>query len=171
MGFCEINIEDCDVNFIHELSTDYSLVSATSDGRTNMLTAAWAQLGFLWNRPVATVYIRPSRYTKEFIDASGRFTVSFIKDHPDAMLYLGRHSGRDEDKLAKTDLDLIFYEGDPVYEQAFCVLICKVIYVQQLDLELFKDKSIIDKCYPQGNVSIGYVGQIEKILVPDSKSS
>ncbi len=168
MGFREISIDECDANFIQRLSTDYSLVSATSDNKTNMLTVAWAQMGYLWNRPVATVYIRPSRYTKEFIDASGRFTVSFIAGHPDAMMYLGRHSGRDGDKLAQTELTLLDYEGDPVYAQADLVLVCRLIYTQQLDLGQLLDDSVENAHYSNGNVSIAYIGQIEKVLVPEN---
>ena len=164
----EIALKELDFNFAHEFASRFSLVSATRDGKTNMLTAAWGQVGFLWKRPVATLYIRPSRYTKEFMDASGRFTISFIEGHEEDMIYLGRHSGRDGDKLAKTGLHLMSVDGDPTYEEAKVVLVCKTIYVQPIDLGCVLDDSIETENYPDGDVSIQYVGEIEKVLVNDS---
>ena len=165
MGFREIPIDKLDFNFITALRDRFCLISATHDGVTNMLTAAWCQVGHVWQYPVATTYIRPSRYTKEFMDASGRFTMCFIDGHEDDVIYLGRHSGRDGDKLAQTGLHLVDYAGDPVYEEADVSLICRTLYVQQVDLECFLERSIVGIRYPEGNVSYEYIGEIEKVLV------
>lgn len=167
MGFKEISTDDIDFNFINGFQKKYCLVSATAEGKSNTLTVAWAQVGHLWNRPVCTAYIRPSRYTKEFMDKSGRFTVAFFDGHADDLIYLGRHSGRDEDKLAKTSLHLVDVDGDPAYEEAKLVLVCKTIYTQQLDLDGCIDETIISNHYANGDVSIAYVGQIEKVLVAE----
>ncbi len=167
MAFKEISIEDCQANFASDFKHRFSLVSATHAGKTNMLTVAWAQVGFLWKRPVATVYIRPSRYTKGFMDASGMFTVSFIDGHEKDVMYLGTHSGRDEDKLAATNLHLVEVDGQPAYEEADLVLVCKIIHAQPLDLSCSLDPTIEQECYPEGDVSIEYIGQIEKILVKE----
>lgn len=167
----EIALADLDFNFANEFATRYCLVSATREGKTNMLTAAWGQVGFLWKRPVATLYIRPSRYTKEFMDASGRFTISFIEGHEKDMIYLGRHSGRDGDKLAQTSLHLVDVDGDPTYEEASLVLVCKTIYVQPLDLSCALDPAIESENYPNGDVSIQYIGQIEKVLTNGGASA
>ncbi|MDY4910454.1 MAG: hypothetical protein SO115_01040, partial [Sodaliphilus sp.] len=39
--------------------------------------ASWGGIGCLWghNDPVATIYLRPSRYTKEFVDKEDHFTL------------------------------------------------------------------------------------------------
>lgn len=167
MAFKEISIEECTANFASDFKHRFSLVSAKDADKTNMLTVAWAQVGFLWKRPVATVYIRPSRYTKGFMDASGMFTVSFIDGHEKDVMYLGTHSGRDEDKLAATSLHLVDIDGQPTYEEADLVLVCKIIHAQQIDLSCSSDPTIEKECYPQGDVSIEYIGQIEKIFVKE----
>ena len=41
------------------------------------MTISWGGLGTLWERPVATVYVKKNRYTFEFMEESDYFTVSF----------------------------------------------------------------------------------------------
>lgn len=53
-------------------------VSAAKDGKANTMTASWGGIGVLWGKNVATVYIRPQRHTKEFVDAGDTFTISFF---------------------------------------------------------------------------------------------
>lgn len=43
------------------------------------MTASWGGIGVIWNKNVVTVYIRPQRYTREFVDASDHFTLTFLK--------------------------------------------------------------------------------------------
>jgi len=58
------------------VQNDWYLVTAEDGGVANTLTAAWGGLGNLCWKSTATVYIRPQRYTKKFMDASGRFTMT-----------------------------------------------------------------------------------------------
>ena len=44
------------------------------------MTISWGGLGTLWGKPVATVYVRESRYTHEFMDREDYFTVSFYPE-------------------------------------------------------------------------------------------
>ena len=44
----------------------WTLITAGDRERCNTMTASWGGLGVLWNRPVATIYVRPQRYTYEF---------------------------------------------------------------------------------------------------------
>ena len=61
----------------HKIGKDWLLISARKDGITNTMTASWGALGHLWNKDIAIVFIRPQRYTREFVDASDSFTLSF----------------------------------------------------------------------------------------------
>ena len=45
---------------------------------TNTMTASWGGVGVLWGKNVVTTYIRPQRYTKEFVDAQDVFTITFF---------------------------------------------------------------------------------------------
>lgn len=65
-------------NFIEIIGKEWMLVSAGDKDEFNMMTASWGGVGFLWNKPVVFVFIRPERYTREFVDAKGAFTLSFL---------------------------------------------------------------------------------------------
>ena len=75
---------------------DWMLVCAGKKGRFNMMTASWGGIGWLWNRPVAFVFIRPERYTHEFVEAEERLSLSFFTEAwRDALKFCGSKSGRD----------------------------------------------------------------------------
>ena len=74
---------------------NWFLVSAGKDKNVNCLTAGWFGLGNVWEKKVATIYIRPQRHTKKFIDETGRFTLTFFENQKNALVYLGSHSGKD----------------------------------------------------------------------------
>ena len=167
MPYKRISTSELDINFPELLSTEYSLVGAKADGKANALAAAWAQIGYLWNRPVATVYIRPGRYTREFIDNSGIFVISFIHDHEDEVWYMGKHSGRDEDKAANAGLHPIEIDGIPTFEEAHTVISCKVIYKQQISPSFIKNQQIIDAHYQTKDLSFQYIGEIENIFIKE----
>ena len=45
----------------------WTLITAGTQDRCNTMTASWGGLGVLWNKNVATIYVRPQRYTFEFL--------------------------------------------------------------------------------------------------------
>ena len=71
----------------------------------NTMTVAWGYFGILWNKPCAVVFVRPTRYTYEFINKYDSFTLcSFNTSYQDDLSLLGTKSGRDGDKIAETKL-------------------------------------------------------------------
>ncbi len=68
-------------NFIEIIGKEWMLVSAGDKEKFNMMTASWGGAGFLWNKPVVFVFIRPERYTREFVDAKGAFTLPSWEKH------------------------------------------------------------------------------------------
>ena len=87
------------------IGKDWMLITAQKDGKVNTMTASWGGMGVIWNKNVAFVFIRPSRYTKEFVDNTDSFSLSFFgEEYKDKLTYLGRTSGRDENKIEKAGL-------------------------------------------------------------------
>lgn len=144
----------------------WMLVAATDkSGRTNAMTASWGGMGVLWGKKVAFVFIRPQRYTKRFVDDADVFSLSFFDDSYKKMLgYMGKVSGKDEDKIAKSGLTLTVEDGAPVFEEAVMTLICRKLYRQTLKEENFIDKSNIEKWYPEKDYHDVYVAEIVKEL-------
>ena len=72
-----IAIKDLSENFFEVIGKEWMLVTAGNKDHFNTMTASWGGIGFLWNKPVVYVFIRPERYTFEFIEKSEYFTLSF----------------------------------------------------------------------------------------------
>lgn len=144
----------------------WMLVAATDkSGRTNAMTASWGGMGVLWGKKVAFVFIRPQRYTKRFVDEAAKFTLSFFDDSYKNMLgYMGKVSGKDEDKIAKSGLTVTDRNGAPVFKEASLTLVCRKTYRDTLKEENLIDKSIIEKWYPQRDYHDVYVAEIVEEL-------
>ena len=101
--------EDFDQSVFRLIGKEWMLVTAKNqEGKVNTMTASWGGLGVMWGKNVAVTVLRPQRYTKEFIDQSESFTLSFYDDtFKKDLSYLGSVSGRDEDKIAKTMMGII----------------------------------------------------------------
>lgn len=73
----------------------WALVTAGTPEHYNTMTISWGGLGTLWERPVATVYVKKNRHTFAFMEESDYFTVSFYpKEQRRALSLLGSTSGR-----------------------------------------------------------------------------
>lgn len=79
--------------------------STGTQEKFNMMTASWGGTGVLWAKPVAFIFIRPERYTYQFIEEGETLTLSFLgEEHKDIHKICGSKSGRDIDKVAATGL-------------------------------------------------------------------
>ena len=144
------------------IGTQWTLITAGTKDACNTMTASWGGLGILWNKPVATVYIRPQRYTKGFVDEQGTFTLSFLPEEYRAQLtYCGRTSGRDEDKIARCGFTVETGEnGAPYIGEAELVLVCRALYRQTLTPDSFLEPELIDKNYPNRDFHDMYIAEI-----------
>ncbi|MBQ9539604.1 MAG: flavin reductase [Treponema sp.] len=134
-------------------------------GRVNTMTASWGGLGVLWNKNVATVYVRPSRYTKEIIDKTDTFSLSVLpQKYKGALDYCGSHSGRDGDKFRPAKLDVEYLNGTPWVKQARLVLFCYKLYAQPFDPYAFCDEKYLKQNYKKDDFHTMYIGEIYKVM-------
>ncbi|MFI3206836.1 MAG: flavin reductase [Clostridia bacterium] len=165
--FKEYSAKDYDFNAFKLIGDEWMLVTAEKDEKVNSMTASWGGVGILWGKPVAFVFVRPQRYTKEFIDNADGFSLSVLPDgNKDKLTYFGKISGRDEDKIAKTGFTVLHSDKVPYFEDAEKVFILKKLYEQKLDPDCFIDKELL-KNYPRNDFHHVYVAEIEKILVKE----
>lgn len=166
--FQEISAKNLNENAFQMIGSDWLLVTAQKDGKANTMTASWGGIGVMWGKDVAYIVIRPQRYTKEFIDGSDTLSLSVLPEgNKDIYGYLGKVSGRDEDKITKSGLTLVHDNGTPYFEEAKTVLICRKLFAQDMKPEAFLDQSILDKWYPDRDYHTMYICEIEKVLVKD----
>ena len=116
--FEKVDIHSLSFNPFDKFGKGWLLISATKNGKTNTMTASWGTLGHLWNKDVAIIFIRPQRYTKEFVDESETFTLSFFDDKHKELSYLGTKSGKDEDKISKVNFHIEMVDGNPTFKEA-----------------------------------------------------
>ena len=173
--FKTIQPEKISDNAFSLIGKDWLLVSACTKsvdeegnittGRANTMTASWGGLGVLWNKNVATIYLRPSRYTKELIDSTDTFSLSVLpQKYKTALDYCGCHSGRDGDKFGPSKLDVEYMNGTPWIKQARLVIFCRKLYAQTFDPYSFTDEKILKQNYKKDDFHTMYIGQIEKVI-------
>lgn len=164
--FKECNPETFDRSPFRMIGREWMLVTAgKDDGACNTMTASWGGMGVMWGKNVAFVVIRPQRYTKEFVDASDTFSLSFLPGSYQKQLgYLGSVSGRDEDKIGRAALTVAHHGPTPYFEEADTVFVCKKLYAQKYDPACFVDRTIGGEWYPEQDYHTLYIAEIETIL-------
>ncbi len=169
----EIQIQDLKLNPFTLFGQDWMALAAgnEADG-CNAMTVSWGHLGALWEQdshrnrlPTAICYVRPSRYTKEFMDKEACFTLShFPEQYRKALGYLGSRSGRNGDKIKAAGLTPVFSNGTIYFAEADMVFICRKLYSAQLTESGFESRELVDFNYPDRDFHTMYVGEIIKIL-------
>ena len=164
----EIPISELNLNPYEKIGKEWMLLTAGGEGNYNTMTCSWGHLGCLWNLPTAICYVRPQRYTREFIDREDRYTLCFFPEqYKKALGYLGTKSGRDEDKVAAVGLTPVHEAGITYFAEASLVIVCRTLYQAPLREEYFRDKEVMAEDYPERDFHDLYIGHIEKVLVSE----
>lgn len=164
--FQQIDVKQWNQNVFSAIGDQWMLITAGTKDRCNTMTASWGGLGVLWGKPVATAYIRPQRYTKEFVDAQDCFTLSFFgEEHRKALALCGAKSGREIDKAAQCGFTVAESAcGAPYFEEAQLVLVCRKLYVDTIKPECFLDRECDTRWYPEHDYHTVYIGAITEAL-------
>jgi len=132
------------------------LVTTQADGKVNTMTISWGTLGIQWGKPIFTVFVRQSRYTKTFLDKNPEFTINVPVGTCDKQILAvcGTESGRDVDKFQKLGLTQVPGEtvSVPGIAQLPLTLECKVIYRQDQDLSALR-ADLRTACYKPGTAN------------------
>lgn len=164
--FLEIQPEALEKSPFQMIGKDWMLITAQNNTGVNTMTASWGGLGVMWNKNVAYIVVRPQRYTKEFLDSSNTFSLTFFDpDFKKQLGYLGKVSGRDEDKIAGAGLTITHSGDTPYFEEANLAIICKKLYAQEFKPECFIAEELPGQIYPQNDYHTLYIAEVEKILI------
>ena len=156
-----IAVKDLKENVFSLIGDEWMLVTAGTVDNCNTMTASWGGLGVMWGESAATIYIRPQRYTKEFIDREEYFTLSFFDpEYKKELALCGAKSGRELDKIKECGFTVACGEGGaPYFEQARLVVVCRKRYAQEMDPAAMP-QVVKEKWYPQQDYHTMYIGQI-----------
>ena len=168
-SFKEIKPIEITENPFKLIGNDWMLVTAEHEGKCNMMTASWGGVGIMWNKPVAYTFIRPQRYTFDFLEKGEYFAISFLPEgYKEQLSFCGTKSGRDFDKVKETGLTPVFDEKAPYFAESKVVVICRKMYAQSLNGESIVDKSVFSSYAPDGSdFHKMYISEIEKVLVKE----
>jgi len=143
------------------------IITCKNNDKVNAVSAKWGGVGYVWDKRVTFIFVRMNRYTRECIDNSGEYSISFIDQeaYRGALKYLMMVSGRDEDKIAGARLTVNYYQGIPFIDEAREVIPCKVLYSNPFNESGFIDKNIIQDLHQDSDPYIMYVGEVQTILL------
>lgn len=147
------------------LRDQWMLITAGSEKQCNTMTASWGGVGVLWGVPMATIYVRPQRYTKEFIDREEYVTLSFLPDtYRKELAFCGKESGRTVDKIKECGFTVETRGEQTSYiGEAELVLVCKKRYTQAMDPSAIPE-DVKAKWYPEEDYHQMYFCEILEIL-------
>ncbi len=162
--FFETDLNKIDENVFKLIGTDWMLITAGTKDSFNTMTASWGGMGVLWNKPVTYIFVRPQRYTYEFLEREKSYSLSFFDEkYRKALTLCGSKSGRDIDKVREAALTPVVSENGIVYfAEAKLVVECSKMYYQDIDPANFLDPSI-NGMY-NNDYHRMYIGQITKII-------
>lgn len=165
--FHEIKVAEIDKNPFSLIGEQWMLVTAGDETKCNTMTASWGTMGVFFNKNIVTVYVRPQRYTYEFIEKTGKFTLSFLPDsYRKTLMMLGTKSGRDSDKMAESGLTVAMAgENYPYFKEAELVLSCKILYKQDFVGEGMEVPELDAKYFANKDYHRMYMAEIETVLV------
>ena len=159
-----IAIKDLSENFFEVIGKEWMLVTAGSKEHFNTMTASWGGIGWLWNKPVAVVFIRPERFTHGIIEENEFMTLSFLGNSEEARKiysFCGSKSGRDLDKVKETGLIPVETDnGSIAFDQSLLTLECRKLYKDSMTAEKFLDKDLLQWYGAKGGFHDVYVVEI-----------
>lgn len=159
----QTEIRQIEKNFVEMISDQWMLIAAGNEQKFNCMTASWGGIGHLWNKDVVYIFIRPQRYTYQFIESNEFFSINVLGEKYRKLLNeLGSKSGREIDKM-HIEIEPVFEQGNVYYRQSEIVLLCRKIYFQDFNPVNFLDPKI-QKNYPKKDYHRMYIGEIYKTL-------
>ncbi|UWD50367.1 flavin reductase [Clostridioides difficile] len=168
MGFKEVKIEELQFNPFTKIGKEWLLITAGNSDKFNTMTASWGGVGVYWSKNVVTTYIRPQRYTKEFVDNNDTFTIAFFDEkYREALNICGTISGRDINKVEKAELTPYFVDDTVAFEEANMIMVCKKLYHDTMPPENFDAKENDEKWYPNKDYHTMYISEVVKVLIKE----
>jgi len=150
-----------------------ALLTVKADGKVNSMTIGWGTLGIEWGKPLCTVFVRESRFTKTLLDKNPEFTLNIPMDEDcrEILKLCGTKSGRNMDKIEALGLTLEESEAVsvPGIRELPLTLECKVIYKQDQDPAAMNEDALSHYPktpeFPEGDFHTAYYGQIVNVYI------
>ncbi len=169
MGFRKIQLSELNFNPFELIGKGWMLLTGGDKEKYNTMTASWGQLGVLWNKDVMTCYIRPNRYTYEFVENGEYFTASFLgEQYREALKFCGANSGRNCNKAEKAGITPTELDGCIGFDEADMVFVCRKLYSYDMEENSFiTDDGLSEKFYGKDPYHRAYIAEITAVYVKE----
>ena len=169
MAFKKVQLSELTFNPFNLIGSGWMLLTGGSMEKFNTMTASWGQLGVLWNKNVLTCYIRPNRYTFEFVDNGEYFTASFLgEQYRNALKFCGANSGRDCDKAKEAGITPTEFDGCVGFGEADMVFVCRKLYSYEMNADSFEvNDGSCEKFYAADPFHKAFIAEITAVYVKE----
>jgi len=155
------------IPLFHALNDRWMLLASgeNSPGAFNVMTVSWGGMGIMWNKPFVMVGVRPSRFTYEFMEKTGDFTLSaFPGEFKDQLTLCGTRSGRAMDKVKACGFTPVPSStvSTPGFDEAELIFECSTMYYHDINPAHFL-AAHIEKNYGGRDYHRMYLGEINAI--------
>ena len=158
-------IELLEMDPFKKISQDWMAISAGNEEKANTMTASWGGFGTIWDRSVCFIFVRESRYTKEFLDRERGFSLTFFEKRDKQILkYFGSVSGRDEDKLKNAKMHFSYFKGVPYINEGNVILICRKLAKVPMEKDTILVPLIDQMFYEKGDYHTMYIGELTQVM-------
>lgn len=146
-----------------------AVLTAGNETKCNSMLIGLGGFGTWLSIPMATVYVKQIRYTKQLMDSSEYFSICFFpREMRGKTNYFATHSGRDEDKYKGSGIKPFKIDDSIGLEGATEVYICKKIYSGDIDSKKVVDcqakKNFFNLDDPMDYFTF-YMGEVVRVLV------
>jgi flavin reductase (DIM6/NTAB) family NADH-FMN oxidoreductase RutF len=166
MSFVEVSPQEFSVRPFYSFEKQWFALCAGVPGERNVMCCSWGMFGSLWGKPMAQVFVRPTRFSYHLLDRYDTFTMNALpQDLHKTLAKIGAVSGRDLDKFAEFGLtpETSPLVPTPYIAEAERVYLCRRVYSGFLDPNRFEDPKI-EGNYPNKDYHKFFVGEILQIL-------
>lgn len=159
-------IEMLECNPFTMIGKNWAVLTAGNQHKANVMTISWGGMGVLWGKNVCYVFVRDSRYTKQFMDLCSTFSLTFFPKEfsRSSLMYLGSVSGKREDKLKMARLNLNYADNVPFIDEGNFIITCNKLSATKITPDSFIDPNIEITHYKDGDLHTMYVGEILQVL-------
>jgi flavin reductase (DIM6/NTAB) family NADH-FMN oxidoreductase RutF len=160
--FKKISPYEIEGNAIKLFKNDCPIVVFGNLKNHNGLTVAWGNLGCLWSKEMATVFVKPTRYSFKFANNCEYFTIMWFNELKESVNQIfGFKSGRDVNKEELCGLTPIELDGGVGYNEADLIIVCKKIYQNPIDKNNILSEEVLNKpLYKDNLFHSEYYGEI-----------
>ena len=78
MAFEKVDIKELVFSPVKAIGDDWGILTGSGERGFNSMTVSWGGVGVLWSRPVIFAFVRPHRYTYEFLEDGDMFSLAIM---------------------------------------------------------------------------------------------